>query len=115
MTNAVCASPIDGAIARRDLAGDLTLLLAWPLLLLLIDFDWAFTPPGSIDPWVYFGTFVNLSYNLTTRRVTTSATSWILPTISARPVATRRRDCVFAPGGVLRGHSSGDFCVRTAL
>ena len=34
-------------------------------MLLAIDADWAFTPLGQIDPWVYFGTFVNLSYNLT--------------------------------------------------
>ena len=68
-------------MSRYPLAADLSLLVAWPLMLLLADFDWAFTPLGKIDPWVYFGTFVNLPYILTNFSQTyyVGRLSWILP------------------------------------
>lgn len=68
-------------ISRHPLAEDLSMLVAWPLLLLLIDADWVFTPLNQIDAWVYFGTFVNLPYNLTNFSDTyyVGRLSWILP------------------------------------
>jgi hypothetical protein len=46
----------------RSIDGGVVLLLAWPLLLLLVDSSWLFSYALTIfiDPWVYFGYFLDL-------------------------------------------------------
>jgi hypothetical protein len=57
------------------------LIAGWPLLLLGINAEWIFPLPGSIDPWVYFGTFINFPEHLQFFAGTYYVTrlSWILP------------------------------------
>jgi hypothetical protein len=43
----------------------LWVLGALPLLLLALSNDWCITPPGLIDPWVYFGYYQDLPQHLT--------------------------------------------------
>jgi len=105
-------------IARIPLAGDLTLIVAWPLLLLLIDADWAFTPLNEIDSWVYFGTFVNLPYNLTNFSQTyyVGRLSWILPGYLAHALLKPVAAAVCLHLAVFYAATLGCyFCLRTTV
>ena len=49
-------------LVKRKIQGnwEILLLLLLPILLLLINQVWIFTPNGTVDPWVYFGYFIRL-------------------------------------------------------
>ena len=86
------ASGVPGLIRRIDLG--LLPILALPLLILKLDDTWLFAfsaasgPPGCvgckqgfIDPWVYFGYFLDLTHHLRTFRTGYFAgrLPWVLP------------------------------------
>jgi len=72
-----------GLLRRIDFA--LLPILALPLVILKLDDTWLFaysaSPQGFIDPWIYFGYFLDLTQHLRTIRSGYFAgrISWILP------------------------------------
>jgi hypothetical protein len=94
------------------------ILVAWPLLLLLVDADWVFSPLGGVDSWVYFGTFVNLTYNLTSFSQTyyVGRLSWILPGFFAHSVLPPVAAEVSLHVAVFYAATLGCyFCLRTTV
>jgi MFS family permease len=105
-------------MSRHPLTVDLILLVAWPLGLLLIDTEWAFTPLGGIDPWVYLGTFVNFTYNLSNFSQTyyVGRLSWILPGYVAHALLPPVAAAVSLHLSVLYAATLGCyFCLRTTV
>ena len=60
---------------------EILLLFLLPILLLIINQVWIFSPNGTIDPWIYFGYFIRLKQYLIAfpEAYYGSRLSWILP------------------------------------
>jgi hypothetical protein len=57
-------SRLKAMVSRGD--GNLLVIFTLPLVLLCVNQDWIFSNQGLVDPWIYFGYFLNLPQYLQT-------------------------------------------------